>query len=194
MKKHYSAEIQAYYEALEKEKIELYEQYINNSNILKILNQNIQELKDNKYKKDDKDAKLHFWLWVGWLVGIVTSIALRVAGIPDLSLIFNVGAVAFLIPNLVGKILEFPHKKKYVAKKRKLREKINSIEDENKKISETLLEIKSEQTKALLTAKTNQHSKEFETLVQTIKLLKKRNNYAVKPQFKTETENEININ
>ena len=165
-------EVQAYYQALEKEKIDLYEQYISNSKMLELLYGEMNELKGDKRKKDAQEAKIKFGLWLGWLIGIVTSIMLKVFGMPDLSLIINIGAVAFLVPTLINKILEFPNKEKYVAKKSVLREKINHFEIENKKITETLLEIKNQQTKALLTSKANNHSPEFEYLKSEIKKLK----------------------
>ena len=184
------SEVKKYYNSLEKEKIDLYEQYINNSKILEVLNTEIEELKENKYKKDARDAKVQFGLWLGWLIGIISSIALRVAGLPDLSIIVNVGAIAFLVPSFVAKVLEFPHKKNYVEKKKRLREQIIELENENKKITETLIEIKTEQTNALLTAKANNHSPEFETLVNTIKQLKGKNKDLSKRAESSENEQE----
>ena len=158
MRKKQLSAVKEYYNSLEQEKITLYEQYISNAKILEVLNTEIEELKEHKYKKDNRDAKIQFGLWLGWLVGIVSSIALKVAGMPDISLVVNVGAVAFLVPNLINRILEFPHKKNYVAKKKRLREQIIELENENKKIAETLIEIKNEQTNALLNSQTSNHS------------------------------------
>lgn len=174
MSKSSQKHLREFYNSLEKEKIALYEQYISNAKCLDLLSDELDELKDNKRRKDDRDAKVYFGLWIGWLAGMLTSLVLRIAGLPDLSLWINVGAVAFLVPNVVNKILQFPQKKSYVAKKTDLRDKIMNLENENKKITETLIDIKNEQTKALLNAKTTEHSSEFENLANQIKNLKKQ--------------------
>ena len=122
--------------------VALYEKYIKNCRVLDPLIKEIEELKETKYKKDECIARINFAFWLGWLVGIISSIILKIFGFTDVSLLVNVGAVAFLVPSLINKITEFPKHKKYVQLKKDLREKINSIEDENKLIAETLLEMK----------------------------------------------------
>ena len=171
-----------------KKTILLYEKYIENAKELQPLKEKIDELKFAKYKKNDKDAKRNFIFWLGWNIFIITSIVLKFIGLPDISVVVNLAAVAFLVPTIVNKSKRFPQDKKYVKQKRELRSKINQLEEENKQIAETLLNIKNNQIK-IENKKENNKQQKISEIINKSQL--KNNPFLVKKHPNLSTKEDI---